>query len=408
MNDRRYINSMVALLSTVVGVVSFEMFGINYLMPLIGSDLHITNSQVGIIASAYWTAFAASCYGVGTMGGRLRKRKAILISLIVIFAFTAPLSGLSVSFRSLLWCRLLMGFVEGPVVPLIQSVVATESPAAKRGLNMGIVQNLGGSLLGSFAAPIILVWMAGRLSWRFGFFLVSFPAVLCVIALVFLLRDPDAKPLGVKDRGGEGSEDGIDLRHILSIRNVRLCAAAAWFAFAYIAIGMAFLPLYYVKERNFTPGQMSFLISILGISGLVLGILLPALSDKWGRKPVVIGASAFGMVCPLIQVIIPISGITLAATIFVGWAVVGASTLFYATIPAESVAPQAASTAIGIILAIGTLGGGFTGPAAAGWVADHLGLTSTLVLLSSCALAIMLISLLLRESRTVASSENSG
>jgi len=53
-----------------------------------------------------------------------------------------------------------------------------------------------------------------------------------------------------------------------------------------------------MKTRHSSP-KMSVLISVLGISGMVLGIALPAASDRIGRKPVMIVTSLLGMSSPL-------------------------------------------------------------------------------------------------------------
>ena len=84
---------------------------------------------------------------------------------------------------------------------------------------------------------------------------------------------------------------------------------------------------------------------------------------------------------------------------FIGWAPAGASILFLATIPSETVPVHSVSTAIGLTFAIGTLVGGFLGPALAGWSADRWGLQSSLLLEAGCAIAMALISLGLRETK---------
>jgi MFS family permease len=87
---------------------------------------------------------------------------------------------------------------------------------------------------------------------------------------------------------------------------------------------------------------------------------------------------------------------------FIGWAPAGASILLLATIPSESVPRQLISTAIGLTFAIGTLAGGFLGPAIAGWSADHWGLQSSLLLDAACALALAAVCLGLRETKPLA------
>ena len=53
-----------------------------------------------------------------------------------------------------------MGAAEGSILPISQSLTASEVPPEKRGLAMGVMQNFGSNLLGSFVAPVALVALA--------------------------------------------------------------------------------------------------------------------------------------------------------------------------------------------------------------------------------------------------------
>ena len=50
-----------------------------------------------------------------------------------------------------------MGLAEGPFLPVCQSLVASESEHSRRGHNMGVMQNFGSNILGSFLAPLVLI-----------------------------------------------------------------------------------------------------------------------------------------------------------------------------------------------------------------------------------------------------------
>ena len=138
--------------------------------------------------------------------------------------------------------------------------------------------------------------------------------------------------------------------------------------------------MFYVRGRHLPPDQMSMLMSVLGISSVVLGILVPAAADRVGRKPVAVAAGGLGMLCPLAALYYSGSLSVLGILMFLGWAPVGASILYMSTIPAESVPTASISTAIGLTFAVGTMVGGGCGPLLAGWAADHWGLRMTLII----------------------------
>ena len=157
---RRSDTRVVAILCLVVGVMSLDQVGINFLMPFIKPDLHLKNTQVGLLVSAYWVAFAISSYGSSFLAEAVGKRKAFLTATLVLFSLCSVAPSFVTSFGDLLAARLAMGLLEGPMMPLAQSIIALESPIERRGTYMGIVGNLGGPILGLFVAPLLLVKLA--------------------------------------------------------------------------------------------------------------------------------------------------------------------------------------------------------------------------------------------------------
>jgi ACS family hexuronate transporter-like MFS transporter len=155
---------------------------------------------------------------------------------------------------------------------------------------------------------------------------------------------------------------------------VWLCVICACLFTAFVLIGRGYLPLFYVRLRHMSPQRMGVLMSLLSVSGLALGVIFPALADRIGRKPAAVISSLLGAVFPLAGLYFGGPDTVLGLLMFIGWAPAGASILFLATIPSESVPAHSISTAIGLTFAIGTLVGGFLGPALAGWSADHWGL----------------------------------
>jgi predicted MFS family arabinose efflux permease len=244
----------------------------------------------------------------------------------------------------------------------------------------------------------VLVRLAEQYGWRSGFFAVAVPGLICAALVARLLREPTALEIRTHDAGPAEPAGAHGLIAVLRVRNIWLCALCSCLFLAYATIGFGFMPLYYLNVRHFSPHQMSLLMSVLGISSLILGISLPALSDRIGRKPVAIVGTLLGLLCPLAAVYTGGATPVLAVMMFFGWAPGGTYSLFLSTIPAESVSARAMSTAMGFILAASTLVGGFAGPTLAGWSADRWGLTAPMMLLATCAAAMGAASLALRET----------
>lgn len=163
---RSYERALVILLCVAVGIVNIDTFGINYLIPAIRPALQLSNVQVGALIASFWVTYAISCYVTGRLIDRIGRRKPILVMVLSAIGLCSILAGFAQGFATLLAARMLMGLLEGPLFPLVQSLVAMESPPERLGLNMGIVQTFGASLLGWLAAPIMLAWIATEYGWR--------------------------------------------------------------------------------------------------------------------------------------------------------------------------------------------------------------------------------------------------
>src|SRR5882672_5485581 len=188
----KYETRLIWVLTITFGFVFFDRNAANYLMPIIADDLHFNNQQIGLIASALSFTWAIASFLGGAYSDRTGNRKTLLLVTVVAFSLCSFASGLAVSFLTLFATRLLMGLAEGPILPIAQSLVAIESTAAKRGNNMGVMQNFGSNLLGSFVAPLVLVAVATAYSWRWAFFLSGVPGLIMALLIGKFVRQPTA------------------------------------------------------------------------------------------------------------------------------------------------------------------------------------------------------------------------
>jgi ACS family hexuronate transporter-like MFS transporter len=391
----------VAVLSVCWALALIDITGIDYLMPFIAPNLKLNNTQIGLLFSLYYIPFGVSSYVTGELTDRFGKRRTLLVSVMLLFSLASVLPGLATSFTTLLMTRLLMGLLAGPILPLAQTIVAMEMPAERRGTNMGIVQNVGSSVFGFFT-PVLLVALAVHWGWRSGFFVIAIPGLVCTALVALSLhRVPDPQVSFAADGGDGARRRRKPIREVLRHRNIWLCIVGACLFTSFILIGRGYLPLFYVQLRHLTPQRMGLLMSVLSVSGLILGVVFPALADRFGRKPAAILSSLLGAILPLAALYFAGPDTVLGLLMFIGWAPAGASILLFATIPSETVPAHSTSTAIGLTFAIGTLIGGFLGPAVAGWSADRWGLQSSLLLEAGCAVAMAIICLGLRETRPV-------
>lgn len=387
----RYQSWLVLLLSLNFGILFFDRNALNFLMPFVQPDLHLTNTQVGILSSALSLTWALSGIAVGRASDRLGSRKPVIVIATVAFCVCSFVSGLAHSFIMLLGARLLMGAAEGGVMPVSHSLVVAEVTPERRGLAMGVAQNLGSNLLGSALAPLILVPLAIAFGWRFGFYMAAIPGLITASLIWFTLHEP---PTHI----GHASAPTVTLGEAFANRNVFLCALIAVLLVSYLVVCWTFMPLFLTKVRGFSPDRMSWLMATLGISAGIGSFMVPAISDAIGRKPVFIIASVMGLMLPLGAIYFTGPVLMLAGLFFFGWALNGIFPLFMATVPAESVDPRLTATLTGIVMGTGEVIGGVLSPFGAGAAADVFGLKAPLYIMCGLTVLAMICSLGLRET----------
>lgn len=391
--DRRYQTLLVALLSLNFGILFFDRNALNFLAPFVKPDLGLSNTQVGLTASALSFAWAISALIVGAASDHGGRRKQFLVGATLAFSCCSFLSGLAGNFVLLLGARLLMGAAEGGVAPISQTLTALAVSPERRGLAMGMMQNFGSNFLGSFVAPVVLVAFAGAFGWHSAFFLAGIPGLICALLLWRFVREPEAR-----SEPGAGVALHIRLRTIFADRNMVLCALISVLLVSYLVVCWAFMPLFLTQVRGFSPSTMSWLMAALGISATAGSFIVPGISDYIGRKPVMCFTSFLGVILPLGAIYYGGPAWVLAGIFFFGWALTGIFPLFMGTVPSETIDLHHMTTAMALVMGAGEVFGGVLSPTIAGWAADKAGLSAPLWIMLGLCLAAGVLALFLRET----------
>lgn len=389
----RYQALLVGLLSLNFGIVFFDRNALNFLMPFVQPDLQLTNTQVGMLASALSLTWSIAAFGIGRLSDALGNRKLLLILSTIAFSLCSFLSGIAQTFVVLLGARLLMGAAEGGIMPISHAMIVSEVDPRHRGIAQGIAQNFGSNLLGSFVAPVLLVAFAQAYGWREAFYLAGVPGLISAALVWWLLREP----LPARPTPAEEAEAGSVLS-VLRERNVWLCCVLAVLLVSYLVVCWAFMPLYLTQVRGVSPDQMGWLMGTLGISATIGSFVVAGLSDRIGRRPVMIFTPFLGVLLPLGAMFFDGSVWLLAVVFFFGWSLNGIFPLFMATVPSESVAPHRVATALGLCMGMGEVIGGVLAPSLAGAAADAWGLAMPLWIMLGLTIAAGLLAFLLRET----------
>jgi MFS family permease len=152
----------------------------------IKTELAISDTQLGWLASAYVLIFSLAALPFGIMSDLRSRRTVITIGVVLWSAFTMA-NGFATGFTQMLICRALVGMGAAAFSAAAQSLIADYFPLRGRAVALGILA--AGVTLGG----VLGIWLGGRLEmvygWRTAMIAVSIPGFVLAL-LTARLYDP--------------------------------------------------------------------------------------------------------------------------------------------------------------------------------------------------------------------------
>jgi MFS family permease len=389
-----YENGLLLLLGFTFGIVFFERNAIGPLASYIINDLGLSQAQIGMLGSGLSLAWAIAAYAIGAWSDRTGLRKPFLLVSVVVFSLCSALSGVAATFLMLLLARVVMGFAEGPFLPICFSIMNVVSSPKRRGVNAGLMQNFFASLLGTTIAPLVLPWLADEYGWRTAFYLSAVPGLICAVLIWLFVKEPP--PPAREAAAAEVAKPGM--LDMLKQRNILVCCGISVFMVSWYLVGIIFLPVFFTVVKGMPPDVAGQVVAPMGIATMICGFLVPFVSDRIGRKPAMIIFTFIGLVTPIAALHFSGAQWILSLLLLIGWTASGSFAVFMGVIPSETVPRTLAASSMGLVVGAGEIVGGVLSPTISGWIADQTSLVAHMVVMMVCALCGGLLSLLLRET----------
>jgi predicted MFS family arabinose efflux permease len=383
----------VAILSLGFGLVGIDRFLISTLYPVIARDLHLNYGDIGLITGALAIAWGISALFMGNLSDHIGRRRVLTASLIV-FSLLIGASGLATGLITLIIVRVIMGFADGAYTPVSIAATLDASPPQRHGLNIGIQQMML-PLFGLGLAPLFVAAALRVIEWRLIFLIFVLPGLTLAYALWKKIPAYSA-PAQINRRGSQS-----DWKAVLGYTNVRIAALLMLCWLTCLISTSAFMPNYLVDHLNLRSEQMAVVMSAIGLGATVGTLLLPWLSDKIGRKPVM-ALSSIGVFVSLLLLVNASRhvGILFAFLFLVHFFNNALIALTVGPLCAEAVPATLMATASGLVIAVGELFGGGLAPVIVGHVAQRFGIEHVLWLPIIVMLAGFFLCLGIRETRT--------
>jgi len=399
---RAYELKAVAILAFGFGLVGIDRFMISAMFPAIAADLKLGYEDIGTITGALAIAWGIAAFFMGNLSDRLGRRK-ILVGSMVVFSLLIGASGLAGGLMTLVLVRVIMGLADGAYTPPSITATLEASPPQRHGLNLGIQQMML-PLFGLGIAPILVTQLLEFIDWRWVFPIFAVPGLLAAWLMHRWIRDngsarPASDEAMVAAHASAGSFD--DYKRVLKVYNIRLLSIGMLCWLTCLVTTSAFLPSYLIEHAALSGVEMGFVMSAIGWGATAGTVLLPWLSDRLGRKPVMmlctLGALASLMLLSMASTATGLFA-SLFATHFFNFALI---TLTVGPVSSESAPPTLMATASGTIIAIGELFGGGVAPIVVGFTVGHFGIDHMLWLPMLAMAAGFVIAVLIEETAPI-------
>ena len=349
------------------------------LLPLIGKELGLSYTEIGFIISVQHIVGAIANLPGGMVVDAYGKKGYLLALSLFWVGFPYAVMSISSTYWVLLLCVALVGIGNNIWHPAAIPMLAYRYPERK-GFVLAL-HGMGGNL-GEALAPLVIGALLTWFSWRTVVVMNVVPGIVMAVLILYTLgalavnKNGDASALnaaGGKAGGKWTAQQYLrDFASLLRNKGLMLVSVSAMFR-SLTQVGLlTFLPLFLAYELGYNLFVVGVCMAVLQIAGFAASPIGGHLSDKWGRRKVVMSS----MVLTGVMIVgMALAGRTVLFVVFV--ALVGfflyAMRAVLQAWAVECTPKHLAGTGVGLQFGITAIGG-VIAPALFGMIADANGL----------------------------------
>jgi MFS family permease len=389
MSLARYRWAVVAMLWSICFFNYADRQAIFSVFPVIKTEMHLSDPQLGIIGSAFMWVYAASAPLAGLVADRF-SRKGLILGGLVFWSVVTLCTAFCHEYWQLVAVRAIEGLGESFYFPASMSLISDYHGSATRSRAMSIHQS--SVYAGTIAGGSLAGYMGQHYGWRSSFYMFGWGGIVLALVLIALLREPKRGAADVvvaaPTRGIGESLRGV-FGHPMTPVLIGVFVGANFVASVFLTWLPSFLVRKFAMNLTMAGFSSTAYLQISSVLGVLAGGLLADRLVKRRPEGRMI-TQALGLLCGVPFILM--TGLTTTVLTVIA-AMIGFGFfkgLYDANIWAslyDVVRPAHRATAVGLMNAIGWLGGGLA-PLAIGIMSERIGMSRSIAATSGIYLAV--------------------
>jgi MFS family permease len=365
--------------------------------PLIQKEFHLSDTEVGLLGSAFLLVYAVAAVPFGYWADR-GIRKVVIGTGVAVWSVATLFTGFSQTFAHLFSTRAVLGIGEAGYYPAGTSLLSDYYPKEQRGRVMSVWGV--GSTIGIAVGFAGGGYIAEHYGWRDAFFFAAIPGLICAL-LAFTMREPFR---GSAEHVGQAVERTYDasltkMVGLMKIPTLRATILSQTLLYFVLASNAFWLPILLTRRFGMSVSGAGLLAGVVIVLGGLIGTLGGGwIADRRGKDnpAAYLQVGIVGFLVGAVFIVIALAAPLSAGPIplFVPAFLIGVVAIYlysgpYTALSQAVVSPGLRASSVTLLLFISHVFGDSHSTFDVGFLSDRIGSLQTALLITSPTLLVL-------------------